>query len=112
MPGRRGSFPPNCFLKVAQFTVSAASYVPSQIRVCEYEWMQTRLLALIVAESVVLSRSVVAVEVITPTDRQTDSRAFQFGRKFRFDSILATGSIFFDSIWQSDKFAACTLILK
>jgi len=71
MPGRRGSFPPNCFLKVAQFTVSAASYVPSQIRVCEYEWMQTRLLALIVAESVVLSRSVAAVEVITPTDRQT-----------------------------------------
>ena len=30
----------------------------------------------------------------------------------RFDSILATESIFFDSIRQSDKFAACTLIFK
>ena len=41
------------------------------------------------------------------------SRAFQFGqKKFRFDSILATESIFFDSIRQSDKFAACTLIFK
>ena len=29
-----------------------------------------------------------------------------------FDSILATESIFFDSIRQSDKFAACTLIFK
>jgi len=40
-------------------------------------------------------------------------RAFQFGqKKFLFDSILATESIFFDSIRQSDKFAACTLIYK
>ena len=30
-------------------------------------------------------------------DRDTSSRAFQFGqKKFRFDSILATKSIFFD----------------
>jgi len=29
-----------------------------------------------------------------------------------FDSILATESIFFDSIRQTDKFAACTLIFK
>jgi len=34
------------------------------------------------------------------------------GKKFRFDSILATESIFFDSIRQSDKFDACTLIFK
>ena len=33
-------------------------------------------------------------------------------KKFRFDSILATESIFFDSIRQSDKFAACTLTFK
>ena len=33
------------------------------------------------------------------------------GRK-SFDSILATRSIFFHSIRQSDKFAACTLIFK
>jgi len=43
-------------------------------------------------------------------------RAFQFGQKvsIRFDSILATESIFFrfDSIRQSDKFAASTLIFK
>jgi len=32
--------------------------------------------------------------------------------KKSFDSILATESIFFDSIRQSDKFAACTLIFK
>jgi len=39
--------------------------------------------------------------------------AFQFGqKKFRFDSILATESIFLDSIRQSDKYAACTLIFK
>jgi len=30
----------------------------------------------------------------------------------RFDSILATESIFFDSIRQFDKFAASTLIFK
>ena len=30
----------------------------------------------------------------------------------RFDSILAIESIFFDSIRQSDTFAACTLIFK
>jgi len=43
-----------------------------------------------------------------------DSRGFQFGqKKFRFDSILATESIFlFDSSLQSDKFAAGTLIFK
>jgi len=42
------------------------------------------------------------------------ARAFQFGqKKFRLDSILTTESIFrFDSIWQSAKFAACTLIFK
>jgi len=39
------------------------------------------------------------------------ARAFQFGQK-SFDSILATESIFFDSIRQSDKFAASTLIFK
>ena len=39
------------------------------------------------------------------------SRAFQFGQK-SFDSILAIESIFFDSIRQFDKFAACTLIFK
>jgi len=39
------------------------------------------------------------------------SRAFQFGQK-GFDSILATESIFFDSIRQFDKFAASTLIFK
>jgi len=32
--------------------------------------------------------------------------------KKSFDSILATESIFFDSIRQSDKCAACTLIFK
>jgi len=32
--------------------------------------------------------------------------------KKNFDSILATESIFFYSIRQSDKFAACTLIFK
>ena len=37
------------------------------------------------------------------------NRAFKLGQK-SFDSILATESIFFDSIRQSDKFAACTLI--
>jgi len=36
---------------------------------------------------------------------QLQIRAFQFGQK-SFDSILATESIFFDSIRQSDKFAA------
>ena len=47
------------------------------------------------------------------TARRLCGRAFQFGqKKFRFDSILATESIFFDSIRQSDKFAACTLIFK
>ena len=36
------------------------------------------------------------------------------GEKFRFDSILAIESIFFDSIRQFDKFAACrpTLVFK
>jgi len=33
-------------------------------------------------------------------------------RRFRFDSILDTKSFFFDSMRQSDKFAACTLIFK
>jgi len=32
--------------------------------------------------------------------------------KKSIDSILAIESIFFDSIGQSDKFAACTLIIK
>jgi len=37
------------------------------------------------------------------------SRAFQFGqKKFRFDSRYRID--FFNSIRQSDKFAACTLI--
>jgi len=42
------------------------------------------------------------------------AKEFQFGQKvsIRFDSILATEWIFFDSIQQSDKFAACTLIFK
>ena len=43
-------------------------------------------------------------------------RAFQFGqKKFRFDSIrfsLRIDFFLFDSIRQSDKFAACTLIFK
>ena len=39
------------------------------------------------------------------------TRAFQFGqKKFRFDSRYRID--FFDSIRQSDKFAACTLIFK
>ena len=46
--------------------------------------------------------------------RVVGARAFQFGqKKFRFDSILAAESIFrFDSIRQSDKIAASTLIFK
>ena len=44
------------------------------------------------------------------TQRDQD-RAFQFGqKKFRFDSRCRID--FFDSIRQSDKFAACTLIFK
>ena len=42
------------------------------------------------------------------------SKAFQFGQK-SFDSIrfdFRCGIDFFDSIRQSDKFAACTLIFK
>ena len=42
----------------------------------------------------------------TTTHRHTDTRAFQFGqKKFRFDFRYRI-----DSIRQSDKFAACTLI--
>jgi len=41
----------------------------------------------------------------------TCARAFQFGqKKFRLDSRYRID--FFDSIRQSDKFAACTLIFE
>jgi len=44
-------------------------------------------------------------------------RAFQFGQKksfdsIRFDSRYRIDFFLFDSIRQSDKFAACTLIFK
>ena len=45
------------------------------------------------------------------TRMPVEIRALHFGQK-SFDSILATKSIFFHSIRQSDKFAASTLIFK
>jgi len=45
--------------------------------------------------------------------RVFNDRAFQIRqKKFRFDSRYRIDFFLFDSIRQSDKFAACTLIFK
>jgi len=54
-----------------------------------------------------------ACNSFAPAIRHPDDYSIPIrAKKFRFDSILAAESIFFDSIRQSDKFAASTLTLK
>ena len=51
------------------------------------------------------------VTSVLPSAFLTSDKAFQFRqKKFRFDSHYRIN--FFDSIQQSDQFAACTLIFK